>query len=113
MKKLLLALTLITVYLNGFVQTGTLDPNFGNGGIVRTDFGSSGNMYADYGREILAHADGSFYIVFEIGEQTFVAHYLQSGILDMTYGEKGFSVPAYLRDPHAVMQADGKIVAGG
>ncbi len=113
MKKIFGGLIVLLSYNITSGQAGSLDPSFGNQGIVRTDFGPIERAYQNDCRKILLHPDGSFYLVFEMNKQTFITHRFANGALDLSYGEGGYSVPVFLRGPTAAMQADGKIVVGG
>ncbi|SHF45536.1 T9SS type A sorting domain-containing protein [Flavisolibacter ginsengisoli] len=113
MKKIVMVLILTALFKTIFSQAGNLDPSFGNHGIVRTDFGSREIMYDNQCQQILLSPDGSFYLVFAMNKQTLITHRLTNGALDSAYGEGGYSVPVFIREPKAVMQADGKIIIGG
>jgi uncharacterized delta-60 repeat protein len=113
MKKLLQLLILTVFSLAAFSQAGNLISSFGNKGIVRTDFGSRDVFYDNQCQQILLAPDGTFYLVFEMNRQTLITHRLANGAIDPVYGESGYSVPVFIREPKAVMQADGKIVIGG
>jgi len=58
-------------------------------------------------------ADGSFYLVFGLGTQTFVTHRFANGALDVRYGDMGYSTPVSISNAKAALQADGKVVIGG
>jgi uncharacterized delta-60 repeat protein len=113
MKKLLQVLILTAFFHTGFSQAGNLDLSFGDKGIVRKDFGGSEYFYDNQCQQILLSPDGSFYLVFEMNSQTLITHRLANGGIDPVYGESGYSVPVFIREPKAVMQADGKIIIGG
>jgi uncharacterized delta-60 repeat protein len=113
MRKLSLALLFVAAFLAGKGQAGSPDPSFGNQGLVRTDFGSAVSVAQHLCYQVLLHPSGSLYVVFDLNGQTFVARYLSDGTLDAGYGTGGYSAPVPIRDARAVMQPDGKIVAGG
>ena len=113
MKKILFILLSVSPGLSAFSQAGSLDPSFGNNGIVRTDFESPVNISSYICQQILLHQDGSFYLILSSGEQSIIAHRLANTSLDQSYGENGYSVPVPIGNPHAVLQPDGKIVIGG
>ncbi|HEY0678177.1 MAG TPA: delta-60 repeat domain-containing protein, partial [Chitinophagaceae bacterium] len=112
MRKILASLILALICHASFGQAGSLDPSFGDNGIVRNNFVLS-NTSGNTCRQILLHPDGSFYLVFDMNGQTFVTHRLANGTVDAGYGENGYSVPVRMTGPSAEMQPDGKIVAGG
>src|SRR5215210_1475013 len=75
-----------------YSQPGTLDPTFGNKGIVRADFGlSSKIVYGASDDKVLTNADGTLYLIFETNGQTFITHILANGIIDTSYGSNGYS----------------------
>ena len=71
------------------ISAGSLDPSFGDNGIVRNNFVLS-NTSGNTCRQILLHPDGSFYLIFDMNGQTFVTHRLANGTVDAGYGENGF-----------------------
>jgi len=94
---------------------GTLDTEFGVGGVVVTDFGSE-----DYAYDMAVGKDGSFVLAGEnYGYRVAVARYLADGELDATFGLKGGRVnttiaPAGGDSGSAVaIQEDGRIVVVG
>ncbi len=93
-------------------QPGQFDSSFGTNGIVTTDLGKSVN-YDSYGRQVLLQADGSMYVIFQADKQTLITKRLPNGFADLSYGFGGFSVSVQMKDAHAVMQSDGKIVVAG
>jgi uncharacterized delta-60 repeat protein len=113
MKKIVMVLILTALFNSSFSQAGSLDLSFGKQGIVRTDFGSMDVFYDNQCQQILLAPDGTFYLVIEMNMQTLLTHRLANGTIDLTYGEQGYSVPVFIRQPKAVMQLDGKIVVGG
>lgn len=114
MRKIILAALFIVSSFAGTGQAGTLDPGFGNKGLVRTNFPSRDlNVIVNICNQLLLHPNGSFYLVIQIRLQTIVAHYHANGILDTTYGDKGYSVPIVISDARGALRPDGKIVLGG
>lgn len=114
MRKVLLAVLFIISSLTGTGQAGILDPGFGNKGLVRTNYPSRDlNVIVNDCNQLLLHSDGSFYLVIRIRQQTMVAHYHANGILDTTYGDKGYSVLIVIANARAALRPDGKIVLGG
>ena len=113
MKRFLLVLAIVAGYSGVNAQPGTLDPDFGTQGFLRTNFRPNGNSNNNTCHKVLSAADGSFYLVFEFNSQTFVTHRFANGALDITYGDGGYSVPVGIVTAHAVLQPDGKVVIGG
>ncbi|MEE9294854.1 MAG: delta-60 repeat domain-containing protein, partial [Phycisphaerae bacterium] len=118
----LLALCLFVLVLLPEVclaQAGTLDPTFGDGGLVTTDFlGSS----RDVGRDVVAiQADGKIVVVGQTsdagGSDFAVARYNADGSLDASFDGDGklttdFAGAGDIANSVAI-QADGKIVVAG
>jgi uncharacterized delta-60 repeat protein len=94
---------------------GSLDPTFGNGGVVINDFGQGLESYAI---ALMLQPDGRIVIGGESSYAFLVARYNANGTLDTTFGGgSGFSL-GYLdnnwdRGTDALLQADGKIVVVG
>ena len=112
MKNIFLATAFASFFFGATAQS-ILDGSFGYQGIVRTDFTSEEAVYDNQCQQVLLHPDGSFSLVFEMNRQAFIVHRLANGSLDASYGQGGYSVPVFMRNPHAVLQSDGKIVLGG
>ena len=53
MKKLLLLLSILIVYYWSNAQTGTLDPSFGNNGVILRSSPSSQTVILNFGRQCL------------------------------------------------------------
>lgn len=113
MKRIFLLLVVALDYSNIYPQAGNTDLTFGSNGVVVTDFGSAVNINSNLCQQILLKPDKSFFLVFEMNEQTLITHRLPDGSLDKTYGINGYSKAVFMRDPSAVLQPDGKIVVGG
>ena len=113
MKRILVVLLSLAAVSNVLPQAGTLDPSFAGNGVAYTDFGSTTNINSDICQQMLLENDGSFFLVFEMNEQTMVTHRLADGALDKTYGNNGYSKSVPMRHPSAVLQPDGKIIVGG
>ncbi|HEY0677584.1 MAG TPA: T9SS type A sorting domain-containing protein [Chitinophagaceae bacterium] len=112
MKRILLLLLVVVLCLCTIAQNG-LDPSFGTNGYTRTFFPVDGNFTQNECKQVLADADGSFYLVIQITMQTMITRRFPNGSLDEAYGEKGYSVPVYFRGGNAVLLPDGKIVLSG
>jgi uncharacterized delta-60 repeat protein len=113
MKHILLFLLSLVAVSYVLPQAGTLDASFARNGVAYTDFGTTSNVNSDICQQMLLKNDGSFFLVFEMNEQSMVTHRLADGALDKTYGNNGYSQSVPLRHPSAVLQPDGKIVVGG
>jgi uncharacterized delta-60 repeat protein len=106
-------LTLVRYHTNG-----TLDPSFGSGGKVLTSFGAGWRSSVN---ELLIQPNGKIVAVgyARKTEQDFfvVARYLATGALDTSFGSGGKVKTSFgTIDDYAgaaVLQPDGKIVAGG
>ncbi len=101
---------------------GSLDPSFGNNGIVISDFGSVPHYFADDATAVLLQPDGKIIVAGDSdggGYYDFlVARYNANGTLDATFGNNGFTktdVGNGFEDgaSDAVLQPDGKIVLVG
>jgi uncharacterized delta-60 repeat protein len=100
-----------------YLADGTLDPSFGNGGIVTTDF--AGSM--DYGHAVAVEADGKIIVAGEAlnGTQKVFAliRYNSDGTVDTSFGGGGKVMTSFSdRDSRAyeiVVQPDQKIVLAG
>jgi uncharacterized delta-60 repeat protein len=97
-------------------QDGSLDPAFGNGGIVATDFGPGD----DFARDVALQPDGKIIVAgagTPNGSYDFaLARYHSDGSLDTTFGAAGKVTTDYRTFDlvHAMaLQPDGKIVVAG
>ena len=90
-----------------------VDPSFGNNGIVQTGFGYNGLVTQNTCKQVLLTPNGSFYLLFEYSDQTFLVRRLSNGALDNSYGENGYSAGAWVRDAHGLLMPDGSVVIGG
>jgi uncharacterized delta-60 repeat protein len=114
---------LLILGISGGAQPGTLDASFGTGGKVITQVSASGD---DYGSAMALQSDGKIVVAgltydgVSTKYQFALARYTTSGVLDNAFGIGGKVItPLYSgtgEDDEAtslVIQADGKIVAGG
>ncbi len=101
---------------------GTLDPSFGNGGIVVTDLTSSG-YDVDMGSRIFVQPDGKIFVSGRnglgqnnIGDLALI-RYLPDGTLDNSFGNGGIviakaNIPycsdVFFKDDHAILVAGGE-----
>ncbi len=115
MKKLFTLFVTLCFWANTFGQAGQPDPLFGNNGVVKADLGLASISVAARGDQVITQADGTIYIVgtHGSGHYTFVSKRLPDGTPDLTYGTNGFTSYIYMRNPHATLQQDGKIVITG
>lgn len=113
MKQLYLLLTVFFGCLNfTFAQPGTLDPAFGNKGIVKTDFSLS--KLNSRGSQVLIQPDGSLLeLVESIDGLTVLVKILPDGSRDLNYGTNGYSGPLAITSAVASMQTDGKVIVAG
>lgn len=100
-----------------YLPDGSLDPDFGAGGIVVTDlFG-----FEDQGRKVLVQPDGALVVTgfthtaaTTASQDAFVARYDASGALDATFGTGGVTALDFAGRVEAAYalarQADGKLV---
>ncbi|QOZ66399.1 hypothetical protein WN72_08270 [Bradyrhizobium arachidis] len=104
-----------------YLADGSLDPTFGNGGIVTTDFGTQFGQ-AEVATSVVVQSDGKIVVGGETGngfEGSFtLARYNDNGTLDASFGAGGKVVTDLASRGASVgqiqLQADGKIlVAGG
>src|SRR6186713_1570255 len=63
MKHILLFLLGVIGCSQVYPQAGTLDPSFGQSGVVFTDFGATVNINGNVCKRILLSGDGSFFLV--------------------------------------------------
>lgn len=114
MKKIIFLITAFLFFINiGYSQPGQLDSSFGINGIVKENLGST----YDYGpidlRQIVLRPDGDMHIIFQRAGTTFFTKRNENGLIDISFGEGGASALINIRDPHAVVQSDGKVVIAG
>ncbi len=100
-----------------YLPDGTLDPDFGSGGVVTSDFAGS----TDYGHAVAIQADGRMIVVGEAisgTQKTFaLIRYNSDGTVDPSFGTDGKVLTTFSgRDSRAyeiVVQPDEKIVVAG
>jgi len=102
------------VALARYNPDGTLDPTFGNGGIVTNDFGQGLESYAI---ALMIQPDGKIVIAGESTYQFLVARYNSNGTLDTTFSGDGHALANFSSNwdgaTDAVLQPDGKIALVG
>jgi uncharacterized delta-60 repeat protein len=102
-----------------YSYVGTLDPSFGNGGVVTTAMGS----YESFGRAVAIQADGKIVLAGSSSDTYFtesdfaLARYTPEGALDTGFGIGG-KVTTFMGRPLSsvrgvAVQSNGQIVAGG
>ncbi len=99
-------------------STGTLDANFGNGGIVQYHYGDMNVAF-----DVEVQNDGNILIAgcagqFPPDDNSFMlARYTSAGVPDVTFGTNGVTItpisPNYDEALAMALQADGKIVLAG
>jgi uncharacterized delta-60 repeat protein len=100
-------------------QAGSLDPSFGNGGIVTTDFGDQINGNKASAAAIAIQSDGKILVCGGVPSSTgfpvaAVERYNTDGSVDTSFGSSGIVTTPQLAVPSAItLQADGKIVVAG
>ena len=102
-------------------SSGAFDSTFGTNGIVTTDFSAiNTSTIFDVAQEVLIQRNGKIITVGDSGasdSNIALARYNQNGSLDTTFGQGGkvLSNVPQLRNRvlTAVLQTDGKIIAGG
>jgi uncharacterized delta-60 repeat protein len=102
------------VALARYNPDGSLDPAFGNGGIVTNDFGQGLESYA---LALIIQPDGRIVIAGESAYEFLVARYQSNGLPDTTFGNDGFALGHFSSNwdgaQDAVLQSDGKILLVG
>lgn len=107
-----------------YMPDGQLDPSFGNGGHVMTDFTDDPEL-VDAAWAVAARPDGGLYVIGDTCDADYdvcelaIAAYMPDGSLDAGFGEGGLATvaselgPTYAWPGRAIVQPDGKLVAGG
>lgn len=91
-----LSLFLIFGAQSAFAQAGTLDPTFGNGGIVETNFGVNTNNFSFFDAALAPNGDIVVAGIIDNfdGQESpcVIVRYLPTGVLDSTFGTNGVVV---------------------
>lgn len=95
-----------------YSQPGELDSSFGNNGITKSDLGAK-FQYVYVEKQVLELPDGSMYVILEQDGQTVIAKRNKDGSKDSVFGKSGLSRAVGLREGHALVQPDGKVVIVG
>jgi uncharacterized delta-60 repeat protein len=97
------------IVLIRYNPNGSLDPGFGNGGIVTAV--SSGT---DYGYDLAIQSDGKIIITGSSSYKFYLVRFNTNGSLDQTFGDNGKVTTAVRGYAWSVdVQADGKIIVAG
>jgi uncharacterized delta-60 repeat protein len=112
MKKILFIFIAIFALIHAYSQAGSLDPTFAGKGLTAADI-KRGNLYSETGGQMLLQKDSSYIVVFEVNSYTVLTHLGKNGTIDTKFGTGGYSDPAPIYQPKAVLQSDGKIVVAG
>jgi uncharacterized delta-60 repeat protein len=108
----LAALLLLSVTV--MAQAGSLDPTFGDGGILRTHIGDKDYSNAGKPHKIFVQPDGKLLIVIEMNNRLSLTRHLADGTIDTTFANKGYSNGFSFYTPYsAAMQPDGKVLLSG
>ncbi len=94
-----------------YLADGTLDTDFGVGGIVTTDLGN-----AEAAKAVAIQSDGKIVVAGQIGDDFCAVRYLADGELDGSFGDGGHTSTNFSGTDCAnavAIQSDGKIVAVG
>jgi uncharacterized delta-60 repeat protein len=96
-------------------QSGTLNPNFGTGGIVKTVPGSNvaGSTLFAATRACFTQGNGKILTLVDLSSAVVVSRRLANGRPDSSYGVNGFSVPAAIGNAVGLLEPDGKMVVAG
>jgi len=113
MKKSLFALYMLLAVNFANAQPFTLDQSFGNHGYVTTGFGFNLNPGGTSAGQIFLLPNGSFYLLQQVGWEAFISRHFANGMLDIGYGDHGYSPHVTALGSNAVLQPDGKVVIGG
>ena len=101
----------VTLSVGQTLAPGSLDPTFGNGGVVATSFGGQYPMVT----QIVQQADGKLVAVgLEPSVGFAAARYNTDGSLDTSFGNSGtVTIGSTHTAFHVALQADGKILLSG
>jgi uncharacterized delta-60 repeat protein len=94
---------------------GTLNKNFGTGGVVTNNFkynGSNSTFFVQ-AENCFALGNGKLILLLNLQGWVVVSQRLANGKTDSTYGKNGFSVSLRISNPVAAIQPNGKILVAG
>lgn len=109
------SLLLFALVINLRAQPGSLDPSFGDGGIVTTDLAN--NSY-DMLNQIVIQSDNKIVAVGMVGTTAVVVRYTEAGAIDNSFGNNGsILIPGNASLPFTnaksvAIQSDGKLIVG-
>lgn len=105
---------LLLLAATAMAQAGTLDPSFGNGGIVKTRIGEKDYNYSGLPQAVLVQNDGKLLIVLQLNGRLLLTRHLADGTLDTAFANKGFTNGITFSFPYsAALQPDGKVLLAG
>jgi uncharacterized delta-60 repeat protein len=110
MRALLLSFLSAFCFTLAYTQTGTLDPDFGNAGIVKSNLFYAGG--ATSGRKTFVLPDGKLLVVVQEGTRTSFAQFLPDGSFDASF----LNIDQFTTDVaygDAAQDSDGRIVIAG
>src|SRR5690349_3877722 len=94
-----------------YTQAGTLDPGFGNGGIVKSNLFYAGGAGA--GRKTFVQPDGKLLVVLQEGRRVALVRFLGNGNFDPTYFNGDYRPTTDNSYGDATQDRDGRIVIAG
>jgi uncharacterized delta-60 repeat protein len=115
-KIILIILCFVTLRAAHAQAPGTLNKNFGSGGIVKDapgNAGVNGTFYAVQTENCFALGNGKLILLLNLQGSAILTQHLPGGGVDSTYGKNGFSVSLAISNPVAAVQPDGKIIIAG
>lgn len=112
MKKYITLLTSFLLHLFALGQMGSLDPTFGDNGMVKTPLGAEQTM-GGTGLKVILKEDSSYYVLLDAGGRAVLVNYRKDGALNTSFHKNGYSEPGLLIPKDAAIQSNGKIVVVG
>jgi uncharacterized delta-60 repeat protein len=111
MRLLLLSLLSACCGTLAYTQPGTLDPNFGNGGIVKSNLFYAGGATA--GRKTFVQPDGKLIVVLQEGSRAALVRFLSDGRFDPAYFDGDYRYTTDIAYGDAAQDGGGRIVIAG
>ncbi len=112
MRKLYLLISFVAFLLNANSQSGIQDMSFGVNGLAKVNFGTDYPQSSHIVKKIFPQADGSFYLLVNINNESVLTRYSSNGTRDLSYGIDGFSVPVGVLGSDAVYHNNKIIIVG-